>query len=223
MVIDGTPATAGGNAAASPPVTGQGRAEARRDAPFGPMPQSAGNKPAILQAPQGGVAPGPRSSEMAGEPKTLSTAADNPEIKLVPAQSGLVGQRSQYSDPLYVLMLAVGIILLIACANVAGLMLARAAARQKEMAVRLALGAGRARVARQLLTESVMLSVLGGTLGVLFAYWEHTRSFRLYRAIRPVHWDLRRVSTCASSGSRLRFRCSREFSSASHRLFAVCV
>jgi len=117
------------------------------------------------------VAPGPRSSEMAGEPKTLSTAADNPEIKLVPAQSGLVGQRSQYSDPLYVLMLAVGIILLIACANVAGLMLARAAARQKEMAVRLALGAGRARVARQLLTESVMLSVLGGTLGVLFAYW----------------------------------------------------
>ena len=171
MVIDGAPATAGGNAAASPPVTGQGRAEARRDAPFGPMPQSAGNKPAILQAPQGGVAPGPRSSEMAGEPKTLSTAADNPEIKLVPAQSGLVGQRSQYSDPLYVLMLAVGIILLIACANVAGLMLARAAARQKEMAVRLALGAGRARVARQLLTESVMLSVLGGTLGVLFAYW----------------------------------------------------
>src|SRR3989454_7878381 len=80
MVIDGAPATAGGNAAASPPVTGQGRAEARRDAPFGPMPQSAGNKPASLQAPQGGVAPGPRSSEMAGEPKTLSTAADNPEI-----------------------------------------------------------------------------------------------------------------------------------------------
>src|SRR5207244_9876635 len=96
---------------------------------------------------------------------------DEATVTLVNAQTGLTGSRGRFENPLYVLMFSVGIILLIACSNVAGLMLARAAARQKEMALRLALGAGRMRIMRQLLTESLLLAATGGILGIVFASW----------------------------------------------------
>ncbi len=120
--------------------------------------------------------------ELIDRSKILRPGTD-PTIEVTTAARALTGVRDMLTKPLYVLMAAVVMILLIVCANIASLSSARGAARQREIAIRLAVGAGGSRILRQLLTESLMLAGMGASAGLAFAYWGASS----LNAFLPVH------------------------------------
>ena len=145
------------------------------------MPGFSGNKNFDWQTnlnwlrPMGRLKPHVTCSEVEGQLRTLyrqiAPKSDHSVLKLAGSSDGFNNMRGSFSKPMAVLMAVAALVLLIACANLANLLLARASARQKEFAVRLSVGASRIRLIRQLLVESLLLACCGGVAGILLSFW----------------------------------------------------
>src|SRR5580704_14720907 len=162
------------------PLSMQAQAQPWFDNPRGPMMQSlwlTGRlKPGVKAAPAEAnvnVLFQQWVHEIAGPSPSVDQSRNmkKAHVELTPAATGISDLRQQFSDPLRILMVLVGVVLLIACVNIANLLLAQASGRQREVAVRLALGADRRRLVAQFLSESLLLSLMGGALGTLIAWW----------------------------------------------------